>query len=221
MSIRYSPKQREILKYKPGMTDLASLLIRNEEELLRSAVDLEGFYLLYCLPKKIELNRKYAERATLLQDFGIICRTLIPYWLGVPVIYSLSLIFSFWLAYQLKSDFRATRHDQEEFRRFLALIVLPQLILLLRGGQLHGLLSYFSIPEMRRMIIALAAALALQVGLCYSLQGRLVPSRSILLLDFILAFFTLSGVRLACRLLREQFWRILPGIRSRTIRAAL
>jgi lipopolysaccharide/colanic/teichoic acid biosynthesis glycosyltransferase len=204
----YTPGQREILQYKPGMTDMASLLFRNEEGLLRGSVDLEGFYLLYCLPKKIELNRKYAERATLLQDLGIIFQTLIPYWLGVLVIYSLSLTFSFWLAYQLKADFRTTRQDHEEFRRFLALIVLPQLVLLLWRSQLRGLLSYFSIPEIRRTFIALAVAFVLQVGLCYSLQGRLVPSRSILLMDFILSFFALCSVRMACRLLREQFQRI-------------
>jgi hypothetical protein len=204
----YTPGQREILQYKPGMTDMASLLFRKEEHLLRGAVDLEGFYLLYCLPKKIELNRRYAARATLLQDLWIIGQTLIPYWLAVLVTYSLSLTFSFWLAYQLKADFQPTRQDQEEFTRFLPLIVLPQLVLLVWRGELRGLLSYFSIPEMRRTIIALTVALVVQIGLCYSLQGRLVPSRSILLLDFVLSFLTLCGVRMAFRLLREQFQRI-------------
>lgn len=201
----YTPEQREILKYKPGIADRASLFFRNEEKLLRGAVDLEGFYLLYCLPKKIQLNRKYEERATLLQDLIIICQTLIPYWVGVLLTYSLSLTFSFWLAYQLKTDFRPTHKDHEEFGRFLALIVSPQLGLLFWRGQLHGMLSRFSIPEIRRMFVALAAALVLQVGLSYSLQRSIVPSCSILLMDFILSFFTLCGVRVAFRLLRDQF----------------
>jgi FlaA1/EpsC-like NDP-sugar epimerase len=209
------------LKYKPGITDVASLLFRNEEELLRGAGDLEKFYLRYCLPKKIELNRQYAERATLFQDLGIISQTIIPYWFAVLGVYSISLTFSFWLAYQLKSDFQATRQDYDEFSRFLPLIIFPQLILLVWRGQLRGLLSYFSIPEMRKTILALAAALVLQVGLCYSLQGRLVPSRSILLMDFLLSFFTLCGVRMACRLLREQFWRGRPACPAPPRRVAL
>ena len=50
----------------PGITDLATMLFRNEEALLRGATDVEAFYLRYCLPKKIELNLRYAERASLL-----------------------------------------------------------------------------------------------------------------------------------------------------------
>lgn len=72
----YTPEQREVLKCKPGMTDLASLLFRNEEALLRGAEDVEDFYVRYCLPKKIELNRQYLERAGVAPDLGILLRTL-------------------------------------------------------------------------------------------------------------------------------------------------
>lgn len=78
---RYTPEQREVLNCKPGITDLASLLFRNEEALLRGAADVEEFYVRYCLPKKIELNLQYMERAGVLQDIWIILRTL---WGVVP-----------------------------------------------------------------------------------------------------------------------------------------
>jgi lipopolysaccharide/colanic/teichoic acid biosynthesis glycosyltransferase len=217
----YTPEQREILKYKPGITDVASLLFRNEEELLRGAGDLEGFYLRYCLPKKIELNRQYAAHATLLQDLWIILQTLFPYWLGTLMIYFVSLTFSFWLSYQLKSDFRATLQDYHEFRHFLPLIVFPQIILQVWRGQLRGLLSYFSIPEMRKTIIALAGALLLQIWLCYSFQERRTPSLSLLLMDFIISFSTLCAVRMAFRLLREQFSRARPAYQVPPRRVAL
>ena len=77
----YTPEQRQVLNCKPGITDLASLLFRNEEALLRGATDVEQFYIRYCLPKKIELNRQYMERAGVLQDLWIIARTL---WGVVP-----------------------------------------------------------------------------------------------------------------------------------------
>jgi len=72
----YTLQQRQVLNWKPGITDLASVLFRNEEALLRGAADVQQFYIRYCLPKKIELNRQYMERAGVLQDLWIILRTL-------------------------------------------------------------------------------------------------------------------------------------------------
>jgi len=201
---RYTPEQREILKLKPGITDMATMLFRNEEALLRGTGDVEGFYLRYCLPKKIELNLQYAQLASVLRDIWIIVQTLCPYWLGVLIIYAIALAASFWLAYELRSDFGATRQDYEEFRRYLPWIMFPQLILLFWRGQLRGLISYFSIPEIRRTATALGIAFLLQLGLCYFSQGRLAPTRSLLLIDFFLSFFALCAVRMAFRILREQ-----------------
>jgi lipopolysaccharide/colanic/teichoic acid biosynthesis glycosyltransferase len=73
---RYTQSQAEILQLKPGITDLASLAFRNEESLLEGAENVEDFYLQYCLPKKIELNRQYAAHAGVLSDLLIIGRTL-------------------------------------------------------------------------------------------------------------------------------------------------
>lgn len=208
---QYTPEQREILKFKPGITDMATMLFRNEEALLRGAEDVEAFYLRYCLPRKIELNLQYAQRATVLQDLWIIVQTLCPYWLGVLNIYVTTLVVSFWLAYELRSDFRTTPKDFEEFRRYLPWIVLPQLILLFWSGQLRGMISYFSVPEMRRTTTAIGLALLLQFGLSTFSQGRLEPAISLLLIDALLSLCMLCGVRLTCRLLREQ------SINSKTV----
>jgi FlaA1/EpsC-like NDP-sugar epimerase len=201
---RYTPEQREILKSKPGITDMATMLFRNEEALLRGAEDVEAFYLRYCLPRKIELNLEYARRANLLQDLWIILQTLCPYWLGVMLIYVLTLAASFWLAYELRSDFGPTRQDFAEFRHYVPWIVFPQLLLLFWRGQLRGMISYFSIPEMRRTATALGLAFLLQFGLSKFSQGRLEPALSLLLIDCLLSLCILCGVRLTCRLLREH-----------------
>ena len=218
---RYTPEQREILNYKPGITDLATLRFRNEEALLRGAADVEGFYLRYCLPKKIELNRQYAERAGFFQDLWIILQTLCPYWVGVLVIYGLALAASFWLCYELRSDFQMAGREYDEFRRCLPWMVLPQLVLLFWRGQLRGLVSYFSIPEMRRTIAALGVALPLQVGLCHWFQGSGGPGRSLFLMDVILSFFVLCGVRMAFRLIRERSPNTKPKGAARVWRVAI
>jgi lipopolysaccharide/colanic/teichoic acid biosynthesis glycosyltransferase len=218
---RYTPEQREILKFKPGITDMATMLFRNEETLLRGTWDVEEFYLRYCLPKKIELNLQYARRASVLRDVWIIVQTLCPYWLGVLIIYAIALAASFWLAYELRSDFGATRQDYEEFRRCLPWIMFPQLILLFWRGQLRGLISYFSLPEIRRTATALGIAFLLQFGLCNFSQGRLAPTRSLLLMDFFLSFFALCGVRLAFRFLREYSSKSKPANQDAVWRVAI
>jgi lipopolysaccharide/colanic/teichoic acid biosynthesis glycosyltransferase len=218
---RYTQEQREILKFKPGITDVATMLFRNEEALLRGTGDVEGFYLNYCLPKKIELNLQYAQRASVLRDIWVIVQTLCPYWLGVLIIYAIALAASFWLAYELRSDFQATRQDYEEFRRYLPWIMFPQLILLFWRGQLRGLISYFSIPELRRTATALGIACLLQFGLCRFSQGRLAPTNSLLLIDLFLSFFALCAVRLAFRFLREHSSDSKPANRSEVWRVAI
>jgi lipopolysaccharide/colanic/teichoic acid biosynthesis glycosyltransferase len=75
----YTEAQREILRLKPGITDLATLAFRDEEDLLRAVKkDREKFYIEYCVPRKIELNLEYARRANLWRDIVIIVRTLLP-----------------------------------------------------------------------------------------------------------------------------------------------
>jgi FlaA1/EpsC-like NDP-sugar epimerase len=200
---------------------MATMLFRNEEALLHGTGDVEGFYLRYCLPKKIELNLQYAQRASVLRDIWIIVQTLCPYWLGVLIIYAIALAASFWFAYELRSDFGATRQDYEEFRRYLPWIMFPQLILLFWRGQLRGLISYFSLPELRRTAITLGIALLLQFGLCNFSQGRLAPTRSLLLMDFFLSFFALCGVRLAFRFLREHSSKSKPASQDAVWRVAI
>jgi len=73
---RYTAEQKRVLSLKPGITDLATLEFRNEEELLGGAEDTERFYLEYCVPRKIELNLAYADKANVWEDARIILRTL-------------------------------------------------------------------------------------------------------------------------------------------------
>jgi lipopolysaccharide/colanic/teichoic acid biosynthesis glycosyltransferase len=203
----YTPDQREILSYKPGITDMATLQFRNEEALLRGSQDLEAFYVQYCLPKKIALNRQYAERASLPQDVWIIVQTLCPYWLGVLTVYGLALTASLWVAYQLRFDFQVTRQTYREFGQFLPWMVVPQMLLLVWRGHIRGLMSYFSVPEMRQTATALGIALLLQLALRLFSQGRLAPSSGLILIHFMVSFLSLCAVRMAFRFIRERSGR--------------
>lgn len=72
----YTTEQMQVLALKPGVTDPATLEFRKEEELLDRVSDAERFYIEHCVPRKIELNLAYAEKANLWADLKIICRTL-------------------------------------------------------------------------------------------------------------------------------------------------
>lgn len=79
--VLYTPEQRRVLELRPGITDEASVVFRDEEALLAAVADPEQYYVDYCIPKKIMLNLAYAERASLWQDVWVILRTIGAVWL--------------------------------------------------------------------------------------------------------------------------------------------
>jgi lipopolysaccharide/colanic/teichoic acid biosynthesis glycosyltransferase len=72
----YSPAERELLDYTPGLTDPASLAYRREADLLHAAEDPERLYVERILPDKARLSLAYARHATLGSDMRTIACTL-------------------------------------------------------------------------------------------------------------------------------------------------
>lgn len=72
----YDVEQQRVLKLTPGLTDIASIVYREESRMLAEAEDPHKEYVTRIMPHKICLNLEYASRATLLSDLGIILRTL-------------------------------------------------------------------------------------------------------------------------------------------------
>jgi lipopolysaccharide/colanic/teichoic acid biosynthesis glycosyltransferase len=68
---------REILKVRPGITDLASLKYRDEESWLAQWPDPDRAYVRHLLPDKIRLAKEYIETASFASDLHIIVRTLL------------------------------------------------------------------------------------------------------------------------------------------------
>jgi lipopolysaccharide/colanic/teichoic acid biosynthesis glycosyltransferase len=66
----------EILKVRPGLTDLASLKYQNETALLGKAANPEAEYMTRVLPEKIRLAKDYLHRSSFLFDVGLILKTL-------------------------------------------------------------------------------------------------------------------------------------------------
>lgn len=73
----YTPKQLLVLSVKPGITDYASLLFFNENELLGKAENPEKTYIEEVMPQKLELNILYIQNQSLRVDLNIIFNTFL------------------------------------------------------------------------------------------------------------------------------------------------
>ena len=73
----YPERWKVVLSVRPGITDSASIVFRNEEELLARAPDPTECYRNEILPRKLDLAEEYATNHTLLGDISIILRTVL------------------------------------------------------------------------------------------------------------------------------------------------
>lgn len=74
---RYRSDYEELLKVRPGITDLASLKYRHETEILGQYPDPEQAYVDVVLPDKIALGKEYIRRSSLLFDLKLIMMTVL------------------------------------------------------------------------------------------------------------------------------------------------
>ncbi|MFW2489141.1 sugar transferase [Clostridium chromiireducens] len=73
----YDEKQKKVLEVKPGITDLASIRYRDENELLGEAENPDEFYINTIMPDKLALNLEYISRNNIFLDIYIILQTII------------------------------------------------------------------------------------------------------------------------------------------------
>jgi lipopolysaccharide/colanic/teichoic acid biosynthesis glycosyltransferase len=69
--------RRIILSVRPGITDYASILFRDENELLAEEADLEAAYIGRIMPVKAHYYRAYVSSVSLATDLRIIAATLL------------------------------------------------------------------------------------------------------------------------------------------------
>ncbi len=72
----YSDEQKKVLNVRPGVTDMASIKFRNENEILEAQPEPEKYYIEHIMPEKINLNMEYINAPTLYNYFRIIFLTI-------------------------------------------------------------------------------------------------------------------------------------------------
>jgi lipopolysaccharide/colanic/teichoic acid biosynthesis glycosyltransferase len=74
----YSQEQLKVLSVRPGITDLASIKYRNENDFLASFEDAEAGYIQSVMPDKLKLNLMYIQNQSVIMDLRIILTTVLP-----------------------------------------------------------------------------------------------------------------------------------------------
>lgn len=72
----YTEEQKKVLNVRPGITDLASIEYRNENELLSDQEDPNYYYINVIMPKKLKINLDYLKQRSFLKDFMVILKTI-------------------------------------------------------------------------------------------------------------------------------------------------
>jgi len=72
----YTPEQMHVLDVRPGITDLASIRYRNENELLEQVDDPEQYYVDEIMQDKLRINLEYVAHHSFATDILLIINTL-------------------------------------------------------------------------------------------------------------------------------------------------
>lgn len=72
----YTEEQRNVLRIRPGITDLASVTYKDESTLLGQSDDPEKTYINVIMPEKLRLNLEYIRKFSILYDIKMILKTL-------------------------------------------------------------------------------------------------------------------------------------------------
>ncbi len=71
----YTPEMMATLLMPAGITSLASIMFKDEAELLNTSEDIDKLYIETVLPQKMEYNLKYIERFGFRRDLYLIFKT--------------------------------------------------------------------------------------------------------------------------------------------------
>ncbi len=71
----YTDTQKQVLNVRPGITDVASIAYRNENEILAQQDDPDAYYIDVIMPEKLRLNIDYLQHKNSFSNIGVIFKT--------------------------------------------------------------------------------------------------------------------------------------------------
>jgi FlaA1/EpsC-like NDP-sugar epimerase len=136
--------------------------------------------------------------------------------------YSVILLSALVLAVLLRFDFRVAPEFWSSFFKTVVWLLPLKLTALAVFGQFRTLLTYFSLPDARRIAAAMGLAGAVALGVWFAVGGGDVLPRGVLVSDVVLSFLVLTSFRTGLRIYREKLALPVSGLSSsRKKRAAI
>ncbi len=125
---------------------------------------------------------------------------------GLLFLYALFLGVALWVSYELRFDFNINEQYRSNLAKGLLFALPIQLFLLWRFGQFRGLLSFFRIPDLYRLFLALFIA----SGILFIMRMSglkflpLIP-RGVILADLLFSVVLIVAFRTSLRIYREKY----------------
>ncbi|VYU31458.1 sugar transferase [Clostridium tertium] len=73
----YNETQKKVLCVRPGITDIASLRYKDENDILGKVENPEEYYINVIMKDKLDLNLEYIEKSNLFFDIYLIIKTIV------------------------------------------------------------------------------------------------------------------------------------------------
>jgi len=125
--------------------------------------------------------------------------------LSLIALYTVVLAACRYFAYEIRFDFLVPPEFQQERLLSLAVNLPIKLLCLLLFRQFGSLLTYFSVPDLMRIGVAMAVANLVSYLLRLGINPGLLSPRGVVLTDFVLCVGALSFMRLSFRIYRERY----------------
>ena len=141
--------------------------------------------------------------------------------IALTLTYAGVLAISLGLAYQLRFDFEVPDWLRPQLVSVCTIAVCVQLLCMFAFHQFDGLLSYFSTPDLKRLIFACTAAVSALGVLRLAFGIDLAPPRGVLLIHYFLSIVALSSLRLIFRHVRLMAYAGSGRTRARARRLGI
>jgi FlaA1/EpsC-like NDP-sugar epimerase/lipopolysaccharide/colanic/teichoic acid biosynthesis glycosyltransferase len=215
--LMYAQDYRTILKARPGITDVASIVYRDESELLAQSKDPEETYVHVVLPDKIRMARQYTRDASLFHDFKLILATVVyltyPDQIFDRVLAALArrrvvitaivqaglFAAANVLAFLLRFDGTIPPTEMRLMLATLGLVVAVRMAWAHAFGLFRGIWRFTGVRDLES-IVATTTLSTLSVLLAvWTIPPFYAYSRAVIVLDWLLCTCLLGGIRIARR----------------------
>jgi len=125
--------------------------------------------------------------------------------LALAATYAAIMGVCLWFSVLLRFDFSVPEDYWIGFKVTVIWLLPLKLLSLLVFGQFRTLLTFFSLSDGKRLLMAMGSSSLIAMGIWSLSDGNMVVPRGVILMDFILSLAGLASLRTAMRIYREQF----------------